>query len=358
MTNACTVRVNGRAFKAEPGAVLLDAALLNGIDIPHDCRSGHCGTCQVDVVAGHAVGSEGVHARVVRACQSRVLTDLSVTYDVGPQVRSVDAEVTAITDLTEDVAEVTVIPARWLEMRPGQYLKVMFAGLPERCYSPTARLDGHTGDGFVRFHIKRVRGGKVSSALGREIQAGHQLRLTGPFGAAYFRPRSASRLVLIAGGTGFAPIWAIACAAMTENCERPMAVVAGARAVRNLYMAQAMELLAHCRNVTPVLTTEEPQSITPLIGTGTPAAFMPALSPSDVVYAAGPPALVDAVADRARRIGAKLLADPFVPAAPDPMSALMDNLRQRAAALGRPRDPRVSAPLPDPAAWPRAARRA
>ena len=57
MTKICKVTINGEVISAQPGDLLLDAALMNGIEIPHDCRSGYCGTCQVRVIAGRCLGA-------------------------------------------------------------------------------------------------------------------------------------------------------------------------------------------------------------------------------------------------------------------------------------------------------------
>ena len=111
-----------------------------------------------------------------------------------------------------------------------------------------------------------------------------------------------------------APIWAIADAALKEWAARPLVIVAGARSVHSLYMLGALDLMRSCPNVSIAISTEEPQSITPLIGLGSPADYLPPLTPHDVVFAAGPPRMVEAVAVAARHAGAALHADPFNPA--------------------------------------------
>jgi 3-phenylpropionate/trans-cinnamate dioxygenase ferredoxin reductase subunit len=58
MRQICKVVVNGEEFSANCGDLLLDAALMNGVDIPHDCRSGYCGTCRVNVVSGRVFGGQ------------------------------------------------------------------------------------------------------------------------------------------------------------------------------------------------------------------------------------------------------------------------------------------------------------
>ena len=97
-----------------------------------------------------------------------------------------------------------------------------------------------TNDGRIRLHIRRVPDGRVSSALDREILEGHRVRLSGPFGSAFLRPGMANRLILVGCGTGFAPVWSIADAAMHENPGRQMVLVVGARSVETLYMTRAL----------------------------------------------------------------------------------------------------------------------
>jgi CDP-4-dehydro-6-deoxyglucose reductase len=86
--------------------------------------------------------------------------------------------------------------------------------------------------------VKRARGGRVTSCLGTSIRPGHRLRMEGPFGRAFLRP--GGRLILAGSGTGFAPIWAIACVALREYRNRPIVLIAGAReALRALHEAGA-----------------------------------------------------------------------------------------------------------------------
>src|SRR5262249_32055837 len=102
------VVVNGREFVANRGDVLLDAALMNGVHIPHDCRSGHCGTCNVHVVAGDLFG--GGDARDVKACQCRIVADVEVAAEDVPDVTTVNGRVTAVTPLSPDVVAVRIAP--------------------------------------------------------------------------------------------------------------------------------------------------------------------------------------------------------------------------------------------------------
>ena len=45
MARSHQITINGESFAARRGELLLDAALSNGVELPYDCRAGHCGTC-------------------------------------------------------------------------------------------------------------------------------------------------------------------------------------------------------------------------------------------------------------------------------------------------------------------------
>jgi 3-phenylpropionate/trans-cinnamate dioxygenase ferredoxin reductase subunit len=313
MSKVCTVVVNGEAFSANCGDLLLDAALMNGIDIPHDCRSGICGTCRVRVLDGLILAGHTSDPEAVYACQFPVVSDLTVAVEDVPEISAVNGQVFDLIPLASDVVEVCIAPAQAAEYLPGQYYKVEFRGFPARCYSPTSAMDACADDRLVRLHVRRLPDGRVSSALGRSIRRRHRVKLLGPFGSAYLRPNRPHRLVLVAGGTGFAPMWSIADAAMNERPERQLVLIVGARRLESLYMIPALSRLARYRNVSIIPVTSEPQTVSTVVRQGRQTDHLPALSARDLVFAAGAPAMVESVARIAREAGAKCYADPFEP---------------------------------------------
>jgi 3-phenylpropionate/trans-cinnamate dioxygenase ferredoxin reductase subunit len=174
-------------------------------------------------------------------------------------------------------------------------------------------LEGRANDRLLNFHIRRFPDGIVSSALGRNIRIGHRVKVTGPFGGAFLRPNHSGSIVLVASGTGFAPMWSIAVAAILERPQREMVFVVAARKLQSLYMHSALCRLALFPNVTIIPTVSEQQSVSPAIRSGRPTDHLPNLSPNDVVYTSGAPAMTDTVARIARAAGAKCYTDPFVP---------------------------------------------
>jgi 3-phenylpropionate/trans-cinnamate dioxygenase ferredoxin reductase subunit len=311
VSKVCRLEVNGDAMSARRGDLLLDTALLNGVDIPHDCRSGHCGTCRVRLLAGRVFGGNTDDPEMIYACQSRIVSDLRIAVEDVPETVTVPGVVAEVTPLAPDVCEVSIEASQPPEYLPGQYYAVQFRGFPARCFSPTVPLDWPSNEALVRFHIRRVPNGVVSASLGKRICAGHRVKLQGPFGSAYLRPFADRRLVLIAGGTGFAPIWSIAEAAIRSEPRRELVLIVAARTVESLYMLPALCRLALFPNVTIIPVVAQSQNITMAIRCGRPTDHVPELNEHDIVFAAGAPEMVRAVARIANAAGAKCYTDPF-----------------------------------------------
>jgi 3-phenylpropionate/trans-cinnamate dioxygenase ferredoxin reductase subunit len=200
----------------------------------------------------------------------------------------------------------------------GQYAQIRFQGYPSRPYSLTHPLRGAQDPRTVYLHVRRMEGGRVSASLGKTINLNHRVTLTGPHGSAYFRPDQDNRLILVSTGTGFAPIWSIAVAALHENPERRIMVVAGGRTLDTLYMGPVLGRLARFPNVRVVPVCSTPQTVTQAVKLGRPTDFLPRLHESDVIYACGIPAMVESVKAVAERAGAACYADPFLPTVDDP----------------------------------------
>ena len=312
MKKICKVTVNDEPFLANCGELLLDWALMNGVDLPHDCRTGICGACKVHLVDGTVFGGQTQGDDMIHACQARIVSDLAIAIEAAPEPTTLPARVAETVQLAPDVVGVDVELPKSLEILPGQYCKLQFQGFPARSYSPTYPLEGPPHDRLLHFHIRKVSDGLVSSALGSDIRAGHRVKLTGPFGRGFFRTGHPGRLVLVASGTGFAPMWSVAVAAIMEQPERELVFVVQARSIRSLYMHAALCRLALFPNVTLIPMVSEPQKISHAVRSGRPTDHLPRLSPDDVVYTAGAPAMTDAVARIAQAAGARCYTDPFV----------------------------------------------
>ena len=308
------ISIDGSSFQARRGALLLDAALSNGIDLPYDCRAGHCGTCCVRLVSGEVQGGAGSEPGIVHACQCRIAGDVVIERRQPSGVRTVEGLLGSLRALSPEVMEVGIRTDRALPYLAGQYAQVRFAGYPSRPFSITHPLRNDASSCSIWFHVRRMEGGRVTAALGKRIKLGHRVTLAGPYGSAHFRPDLEGRLILVATNTGFAPIWSIAVAALRERPERRMMIIAGGRSIESLYMGPALGQLDRFPNVRVLPVCSTPPASTNVVMPGRPTDYMPRLLPTDVVYACGAPGMVDAIKSIAAHFGAACYADPFLPA--------------------------------------------
>ena len=351
MARSHQITINGNSFLARRGELLLDAALKNGVNLPYDCRAGHCGTCCVRLVSGKVQGGQGSGPGIVHACQCRIVSDVVVERRQPSDVRTVAGVLSTLRALSPEIMEVGIRTDSALPYHAGQYAQVRFDGYPNRPFSITHPLSGDPAGCSIWFHIRRMRDGRVTPWLGRQIKPGHRVKLTGPYGSAYFRPGVDGRTILVATNTGFAPIWAIAVAALRENPERMMLIIAGGRTIETLYMGQALAQLARFPNVVVVPVCSTPQTVIQAVRLGRPTDFLPQLLPTDVLYACGAPGMVDSIKAIAAHHGAVCYADPFLPTTNDAAEGVLTramgwlpvpNRRQVATpSLDRPRSRRA-----------------
>ena len=322
-----SVAVNGRIFKAKAGEVLLNAALSNGVSLPHDCRSGVCGTCLTRVVKGTTILGNGPTPGTVYACKARILSHLEIETEEVPEAAHVKGFLKAIRVLGPDVFEVTIKPEKRVHPLPGQYFKFKFEGYPLRNYSATRPLEGRPKASTITLQVRRYQEGRVSSQLGRRIKPGHPVKIEGPYGSAFFRAGKTNRLVLISNGTGFAPIWGIACAALRENIERKIILIAGVRTADCIYMAAALERLASFPNVDVVVTIGRRSGLSEYVRQGYPTDHLPSLDADDIVYACGPVQMIETLSPIVTNAGAQFHCDPFEPATESGATPLLETAR-------------------------------
>lgn len=305
--STCTVTINGKKIKANVGDTLIDAGLGGRLVLPHDCCSGQCETCRVRVLDGQVDSLGTDEKNTVLGCLAVLEGDAEISYDPVPIVKTIKGTVESIQKIKDDYLEVrvrTVKPVTWL---PGQYLRATFSGFPARDYSPTTPLNLDAEQDVIVFHIKVYPNSVVSSKLGSEIAKGHSVKLRGPFGNGFLR-RQPEPIVLTSTGTGFAPIWAIAVAAILGQPDRDIRLVVGARTKDGLYMRDAIRWLQN-RGVSVTLTASDGDDETIL--TARPCELLGELTEDHIIYSAGAPSHVEATREVARQAGATFHADPF-----------------------------------------------
>lgn len=300
---------NGLGATGKVGETLLDAARAARIAIPHECGNGTCESCRMIVESGAVDANGSACEASVLACTARVTGDAALRYDLRPREMKAGGIVRALRDLSPDITEVIIEIDRQIPYLPGQYLRLSFAGLPERSYAPTLSLEGLRELDTLYFHIRRRPDGVVSSQLGRKITPGSKVKLRGPFGDGFLRQADA-RLVLVSSAEGFAALWSVALAARLGQPHRAIAMVVSAHDPRNLYMRSALDWLTK-HDVNDLITTVSGSLPIPPARSGRATAWLPGFRAGDHVHCAGNPAMITAIQRAATAAGARVFATPF-----------------------------------------------
>jgi len=324
MSYKVSVRPSGHEFTVEGDETILAAALRSGVGLPYGCKNGACGTCKARALEGEwtqgphsasALTAEERASRKLLVCCSRPKTDLLIearelTGFGDIPIRKMPCRIAAIERPAPDVAIVTLqLPAsERLQFRAGQYLEFILKDGSRRSYSMATAPHA---DEKIALHIRHLPGGLFTDALFGVTQPAIKerdiLRIEAPLGTFFLREDNARPIVLLASGTGFAPIKAIAEHVFHKRLNhdepdrpaRPVHLYWGCRARRDLYLPELPEQWAREQpNFTyvPVLSdsTEEDRwsGRTGLVHRAV-MEDLPDLS-GHQVYACGAPVMVDA----------------------------------------------------------------
>lgn len=238
----------------QPDRPLLTSALMAGIALAHSCRGGSCGACRARLVEGQVDFPDGPGLGLtqderdggdVLLCRARPVGDVVVevrTLRPAAEVtiRRLPCRIERLARLSPQVLGVWLrLPAvDPLDWQPGQYVDLILPDGTRRAYSIAnrSRTDVH-----LELHVAAVPGGKASTALFALPAAGLLCAVEGPFGGLETPPaHHPAALVLVAGGTGYAPLRAILAALLDAQATRPLRLYLGVRHGADLYPASEL----------------------------------------------------------------------------------------------------------------------
>ncbi len=296
----------------DENTTLLEAATAAGLMLPHSCRDGVCGACKGKVITGtvdygkHAADTltdEEKAAGLALFCCARPTSDITiectrVTRADDIPVKTLPCRVQEMTRAADDVMVLQLkLPAseKFL-FRAGQYIDILLSGGKRRSFSiGNAPADA----AHLELHIRRIPEGNFTQHVFSAMKVRDILRFEGPLGSFFLREDSDTPILLVAGGTGFAPIKGIVEHAIEQGMTRPMTLYWGSRDRAGLYMpglAEGWAAQFPWFKFVPVLSdkTEDDhwQGREGLVHEAV-MADLPDLS-SYQVYACGAPAMIDA----------------------------------------------------------------
>ena len=259
MTHNVKLLPSGRCFEVGEDDVILDVALSHGIRMPHGCRAGSCKSCRAKVISGTVdVGRIFPAPKFLLRmrqfdgytlmCRASAASDLVIEVDEQAHVHEprqlkalvADLELVrsdvAILRLKVDISEAVVFVA-------GQYVDLLLPEGVRRSYS-IANAPSATGNQGLEFHIRYMPGGLFTERLFKGLALGEEIGIEAPLGAFYLR-ESVKPAIMLASGTGYAPIRSILLGALPRRQGRDMLLYWGARTLADVYkMEEARELEA------------------------------------------------------------------------------------------------------------------
>ena len=249
-----TLEPGQQTFEAQTDECILDAALRQGVLLPHGCRDGACGSCRGKVLHGtvdHGRTSPQVLSEAERAAgfalfccatpQENLIIEASAARrPTDIPVLTLPARVEKLTLAAPDVMLVELrLPAgERFNFLPGQYIDILLKDGRRRAFS---LANAPHDDARLQLHIRRIDGGYFTGQVFTTLKERDLLRIKGPQGSFFLREESIKPMLFIAGGTGFAPIKAIIEHALASGIARPMTLYWGARRSEDLYLKALAE---------------------------------------------------------------------------------------------------------------------
>lgn len=241
----CTVEIGGKVaacFDCAGGLTLLDAASAAGWELPHSCRRGSCESCRVTVLEGQTIPA--AQGGTVLLCQVRADSDLRIAANrIEPvqkgERRKVQARLFRKRLVADDVCIVDLrFPAGVrIPFKAGQYLHVLMEGEQPRSFSMANSPKANDG---AQLQVRVLPGSIFGERILATMQAGQTVELELPFGDFYLR-EGALPVVLVAGGTGFAPIQSLLEEALPKYPDRSFTLYWGARHENGLYAMEQIQ---------------------------------------------------------------------------------------------------------------------
>ncbi|GAB3100347.1 2Fe-2S iron-sulfur cluster binding domain-containing protein [Aestuariicella hydrocarbonica] len=237
-------------FSCEENDTILEAAFKAGVALRHGCKHGGCGACKVKVLDGcvehndhaTAISEAEIDEDIALLCcslpEEDVVIELNDDYtleELTPEFPVAEHPLTLaeLTWVTHDIAHLvlTLPEGECFGFRAGQYLEISLRGDENfRSFS----MANISTDGGVELLIKLMPNGHFSRYLKDQACAGDALTIRGPFGQFGISDTEAP-MVMIAGGSGMAPIMSMLRQLKDEKSTRPIQFFYGARSQEDLF---------------------------------------------------------------------------------------------------------------------------
>jgi CDP-4-dehydro-6-deoxyglucose reductase len=305
-------QVSGKTFSVDSDETILDGAISHGVNFPYGCQKGFCGQCKATIIEGE-VGYEAeipngitiqeINDGMALLCQCKAKTDIKLVVSelnsvADIQLKKLPCRVDSINKLSDDVVQLFLkIPgSESLQYLAGQYIDLIHSDYGPRAFSiANAPVNSST----IELHVRIIDDGKFTNYILNELEEKSLLKVEGPKGNFYFREDSEKPAILVAGGTGFAPIKSIVEHMLETGNDREVFIYWGVRDEPDIYMNVAEIWSLNNKNIHFVYVLSEPNpKWSGRVGYVHKSVLedFEDLSGYDV-YACGPPIMIESVAN-------------------------------------------------------------
>jgi CDP-4-dehydro-6-deoxyglucose reductase, E3 len=273
-----TVQPSGRAFSANADEALLAAAIRQGIGLPYGCKDGACGSCKCKLIEGSVTHGphqlkalspeEAAQGFILTCCgvahSDIVIESRQVTDESAYPIKKMPSRVSSLARASHDVMVLRLqLPAgEPFKYHAGQYVEFLLRDGVRRAYSMGNAPHMQAETPGIELHIRHMPGGVFTEQVFGTMKEKDILRIEGPYGSFFLREDSAKPMVLVASGTGFAPIKALIEHLQFKGITRPAVLYWGGRRPADLYMNEwVLAKVAEMPNLTyvPVISNALPE---------------------------------------------------------------------------------------------------
>jgi len=248
MSYSLTIEPLGRTIEVNDGQTILDAALREGIYLPHACCHGLCATCKVQITDGEVDHGQASNFALMDyereeqkclACCATLQSDVVIEADIDEDpdalnlpIDDFDGVVERIENLTPTIKGVWIRLDKPMQLQAGQYVNLTVGELDARAFS--LANSPSTGD-LIELNIKQVPGGQITGYVHNDLKVGEHVKVVGPYGRFFTRKSAQLPLIFMAGGSGLSSPKSMIAELLEDDCTLPITLVYGARTRDELY---------------------------------------------------------------------------------------------------------------------------
>ncbi len=257
----CEVDINDgeKVLKIEGGSSLLSTLSGQKIFLPSACGGkATCGLCKVQILEGAGpllpteepyLTEEEKNNNFRLSCQVKVKTNLRVLipeefFNIKEYITTIEA----IDDLTHDIKgfRLDLPDGETINFKAGQYMQFHtkpYNKIKESVFRAYSIANVPSDNKAIELIIRLVPDGICTTYAHTQLSEGDEVKISGPYGDFYLRG-DCSEIVMIAGGSGMAPIRSIILDVLERGIDIKMNFFFGAVSKKDLYYIEYFEDLA------------------------------------------------------------------------------------------------------------------